>query len=150
MVYTLEQDERDNDRHPVRVEVTVKTQRVVLTSHRLTDQINQEATVQGAAIQVDFQLSIEEGHRFRVVGMRCDQGFHVHRDLRCLDYTRAACQEHWNWRLARARTEATSCRPRADDQSPADLIKIGTSSTGTEGNERSQGHVPRGRDCEVG
>ena len=82
MTHTIEQDERDRDRHPVRVEVTVNMQQVILTAHRLTGlQIKQEAIAHGVAIQADFQLSVKDGHRFRVVGDTDEIEVHEHQEF---------------------------------------------------------------------
>ncbi|WP_439663831.1 multiubiquitin domain-containing protein [Lentzea sp. HUAS TT2] len=55
--------------HPVKIQVTVNNQSVTLTEHRMTGlEIKQAAKNQGAAVEVDFQLSVRHGNRYEVVG----------------------------------------------------------------------------------
>ncbi|WP_410630977.1 multiubiquitin domain-containing protein [Amycolatopsis sp. cmx-4-83] len=54
---------------PVRIAVTVNDDPVILSEHRLSGaQIKSAAVEQGADLQIDFQLSVERGHHFDVVG----------------------------------------------------------------------------------
>lgn len=56
-------------RPPVRIAVTVNTDRVVLPARRITGaEIKAEAVEQGADLQLGFQLSVKRGHHYDIVG----------------------------------------------------------------------------------
>ncbi|MDX8054962.1 multiubiquitin domain-containing protein [Lentzea sp. BCCO 10_0798] len=69
MPITTEHTDREAHERPVRFQVTVNKHAVTLTEHRMTGlEIKQAAKDQGAAVEVDFQLSVKRGHRYEVVG----------------------------------------------------------------------------------
>ncbi|WP_086667136.1 multiubiquitin domain-containing protein [Lentzea kentuckyensis] len=69
MSIATEHTDRGTHEHPVRIQVTVNRHAVTLTEHRMTGlEIKQAAKNQGAAVEVDFQLSVKRGNRYEVVG----------------------------------------------------------------------------------
>ncbi|MEV6712838.1 multiubiquitin domain-containing protein [Lentzea sp. NPDC051208] len=69
MSTTTEHTNREADDRPAKFQVTVNRQAVTLTEHRMTGlEIKQAAKTQGAAVEVDFQLSVKRGQRYEVVG----------------------------------------------------------------------------------
>lgn len=70
MSTTSERDAADqHERPPTRIAVTVNDHPIILPARRMTGaQIKAAAVEQGADLQVGFQLSVERGHHYDVVG----------------------------------------------------------------------------------
>ena len=69
MSTATEHTDRGAHEHPVKIQVTVNKHTVTLTERRMTGlEIKQAAKNQGAAVEVDFQLSVKHGNRYEVVG----------------------------------------------------------------------------------
>lgn len=69
MSTTTEHTDREAHERPVEIQVLVNRHPVTLTEHKMTGlEIKQAAKSQGAAVEVDFQLSVKRGNRYEVVG----------------------------------------------------------------------------------
>ena len=69
MSTVTDQADQNGHGHPVELHVSVNNHPVTLTERRMTGlEIKQAAKDQGAAVEVDFQLSVKHGNRYQVVG----------------------------------------------------------------------------------
>lgn len=69
MTRTTAADTEETERSRPAIHVTVNTQPVTLNERRMTGlQIKKAAIAQGVALDVGFQLSVKQGHRFKVLG----------------------------------------------------------------------------------